>query len=179
VHSHLGLEWGATAAERFDDASDRAYDVDDGSEPQRHFNPKQANIIICDEDPTVSLVEEVRLSPEDIRGLGAEGLGEKILAGLIHPSGLLTYLRDEGVSADKLRDAAEGARTAERSRGQISSPEAGDGDVAQAAQSAPRLVRVSRVLERLAYELASERPGSAYSLLVDGDGGLIPQGRRP
>jgi len=75
VHSHLGLEWGATAAERFyqeegeDDAADR----------QRHFNPKQANIIVCDEDPTASLVEEVKLSPEDIRGLGRTGWGRRSL----------------------------------------------------------------------------------------------------
>jgi hypothetical protein len=38
-------------------------------------------------------------------------------------------------------------------------------------------VRVSRVLERLADELASGRPGPAYSLLADGEG-LIAQGRR-
>ena len=54
----------------------------------------------------------------------------------------------------------------------------GDGDLAQAAQSAPRLVRLSRILERLADELASGRPGPAYSVLADGDG-LIAQGRRP
>ena len=52
VHSHLGLEWGATAAERFDSAPDPEEDEDDGPTPQRHFNPRQANIIICDEDPT-------------------------------------------------------------------------------------------------------------------------------
>jgi hypothetical protein len=178
VHSHLGLEWGATAAERFDDASDGGEEEGDGAQRQRHFNPKQANIIICDEDPTVSLVEEVRLSPEDIRAVDGDGLGEKILAGLVHPAGLLSYLRDQGISADQLREAAEGARTTERSRGQISSPDKGDGDVAQAAKSAPRLVRLSRVLERLAEELASGRPGPAYSLLANGDG-LIAQGRRP
>jgi hypothetical protein len=174
VHSHLGLEWGATAAERLyqeegeDDAADR----------QRHFNPKQANIIVCDEDPTASLVEEVRLSPEDIRGLGEDGLGETILAGLIHPGGLLGHLRDQGISANRLREAAEGARTVERSRGQISSPATGDGEVSQAAQSAPRLVRLSRVLERLAEELACGREGPAYSLLADGNG-LINQGVGP
>jgi hypothetical protein len=174
VHSHLGLEWGATAAERFyaeEDEGDRA-------ERQRHFNPKQANIIVCDEDPTVSLVEAVKLSPEDIRGLGEDGLGETILAGLVHPGGLLSYLRDREISADQLREAAQGARTAERSRGQISSPDGGDGDLAQAANSAPRLVRLSRVLERLADELACGRSGPAYSLLR-GDDGLIAQGRRP
>ena len=47
-----------------------------------------------------------------------------------------------------------------------------------AASSAPRLVRLSRVLERLADELNFGRPGPAYSLLSDGEG-LIAQGRRP
>jgi hypothetical protein len=104
VHAHLGLEWGATAAERF------YADEDEGEgagQRQRHFNPKQANIIICDEDPTASLVEQVKVSPEDIRGLGADGLGDKILGGLVHPRVLLNYLRDQGVLADRLREAAE------------------------------------------------------------------------
>jgi hypothetical protein len=174
VHSHLGLEWGATAAERFYAEEDEG----DGGERQRHFNPKQANIIVCDEDPTASLVEAVKLSPEDIRGLGEDGLGETILAGLVHPTGLLSYLRDHGILADQLRAAAGGAQTAERSRGQISSPDGGDADLAHAAHSAPRLVRLSRVLERLADELACGRGGPAYSLVVDGHG-LIAHGRRP
>jgi hypothetical protein len=105
-------------------------------------------------------------------------VGETILAGLIHPGGLLSHLRDQGISAEQLREAAEGARTAERSRGQISSPATGDGEVSQAAQSAPRLVRLSRVLERLADEVTCGREGPAYSLLADGTG-LIAQGRRP
>ena len=177
VHSHLGLEWGATAAERFHEDEDE--DGDGAEERQQHFNPRQANIIICDEDPTTSLVEADKLSAEDIRGLGEDGLGEKVLEGLVHPSGLLTYLRNHGISADQLLAAAGEARTAERSRGQIStSPDTGDGDVAQAAQSARRLVRVSRVLDRLADDLASGRPGPAYSLLAEGEG-LIAQGRRP
>ena len=179
VHSHLGLEWGATAAERASWPSEGLADQGDHCpERPRYFNPKQANIIICDEDPTVSLVEEFRLSPEDIRAVEGDGLGEKILAGLVHPAGLLSYLRDQAISADQLREAAEGARTKERSRGQISSPEVGDGEVARAAHSAPRLVRLSRVLERLADELACGRPGPAYSLLADRDG-LIAQGRAP
>jgi hypothetical protein len=124
VHAHLGLEWGATAAERFYEEGDE----DDGPERQRHFNPKQANILICDEDPTASLVEDAKLSPEDIRGLGEDGLGEKILAGLVHPGGLLNYLRDQGVLADRLREAAEDARTTKRNRGQISNPDIGDGE---------------------------------------------------
>jgi hypothetical protein len=124
VHSHLGLEWGATAAERFDDAVEGAENEgEDGPEPERLFNPRQANTILCDEDPTGSLVEETRLSADDIRGLGTDGLGDKILAGLSQPGGLLTYLRSEGVSPERLREAAEEARRAERSRGQISSPE--------------------------------------------------------
>jgi len=82
------------------------------------------------------------------------------------------------VTEDRLREAAEEAQTSERSRGQISSPDQGDGDLAHAANSAPRLVRLSRVLDRLADELACGRPGPAYSLVRNEDG-LIAQGRRP
>jgi hypothetical protein len=54
VHSHLGLEWGATAAERAEWASDGPADEEDESaERPRYFNPQQANLIICDENPTV------------------------------------------------------------------------------------------------------------------------------
>ena len=106
MHSHLGLEWGATAAERASWASEGLSDQGDHCpERPRYFNPKQANIIICDEDPTVSLVEELRLSPEDIRAVEGDGLGEKILAGLVHPAGLLSYLRDHRISADQLRES--------------------------------------------------------------------------
>lgn len=174
VHAHLGLEWGANAGDRFYEEEDEGV----AAERQRHFNPKQANIIVCDEDPTVSLVEEVKLSPEDVRGIGEAGLGDKMLAGLLHPGGLLSYLPDQGISADQLRQAAEEARTTERHRRQVSNPNGGDSDLAHAAKSATRLVRLSRVLERLADELASGRAGVAYSLLVDGSG-LIAQGRRP
>src|SRR5208282_495871 len=45
-----------------------------------------------------------------------------------------------------------------------------------ATQARP-LVRLSRVLDRLADELASGRSGSAYSLVVNGNG-LLAQGRR-
>jgi hypothetical protein len=92
VHSHLGLEWGATAAERFYEEEDEG----DGAEAQRHFNPRQANIIVCDEDPTISLVEEMKLSPEDVRGLGEDGLGDVILAGLVHPGGCLAICATKG-----------------------------------------------------------------------------------
>ena len=50
--------------------------------------------------------------------------------------------------------------------------------MAHTARSAPKLVRLSRVLDRLADELACGRAGPADSLLVD-ENGLIAQGRRP
>jgi hypothetical protein len=50
-------------------------------------------------------------------------------------------------------------------------------DLVHPATSAPRLVRLSRLQERLA-DVASGRLGSSYSLLADGDG-LIAKGRRP
>jgi hypothetical protein len=51
-------------------------DADDSAERRRHFNPKQANILICDEDPTASLVEQGRLSAEDIPGSARMGSGD-------------------------------------------------------------------------------------------------------
>jgi hypothetical protein len=95
-------------------------DEDGGGDRQRHFNPRQSNIIICDDDPNASLVGEAKLSPEGIRGLGDDGLAETIL--LFDPGGLLNYLRDHAVSADQLREAAEEARSAEKYRSQISRP---------------------------------------------------------
>jgi hypothetical protein len=177
VHSHLGLEWGATAAERAS-AFDTGEDEGGPGDRRPHFNPRQTNTVICDEDPTLGLIEEVTLSRDEIRGLAEDGLGEVILAGLDHAGGLLSYLRDHGVMVDRLRDAADKTRTAERHRGQIASPDTHDGELEQTAKAAQPLVRFSRVLARLADELASGRSGPAYSLLADGDE-LIAQGRRP
>ena len=53
---------------------------------------------------------------------------------------------------------------------EIASPNATDPMVEKAVMSAAPLVRLSRVLARLADELASGRQGPAYSLLGDGDG---------
>jgi len=53
---------------------------------------------------------------------------------------------------------------------------AGDRDLAHAATSAPRLVRLSRVQKRLADELASGHLGPC-SLLADGDSSQIAENR--
>jgi hypothetical protein len=63
-------------------------------------------------------------------------------------------------------------------QGDVATPSASDPAVEKAVTSAAPLIRLSRVLERLADELASGRQGSAYSLVVNGDR-LIAQGRRP
>jgi len=86
VHSHLGLEWGATAAGRF------YHEEDDegGGERQRHFNPRQANIIVCDEDPTVSLVEEVKLCRGERVGgppFGGKGTDPPIPGAVVNKEG--------------------------------------------------------------------------------------------
>ena len=53
VHSHLGLEWGATAAERASWASDRPVEEDDAERPCATSTRSGPTSSICDEDPIV------------------------------------------------------------------------------------------------------------------------------
>jgi hypothetical protein len=63
-------------------------------------------------------------------------------------------------------------------KGQVTTPNAATEDAGKAAEKAEPLVHLSRVVERLADELACERQGPAYSLLANEDR-LTSQGRRP
>ena len=56
------------------------------------------------------------------------------------------------------------------------SPDGGDGDLAHAANSAPRLVRLSRVLERLAEELACARIPTSARMGRDGGRAFLCRG---
>jgi hypothetical protein len=177
VHSHLGVGWESTGIARwaggFSDSSE-----EDQPRYEHSFNPANAAIVVCDEDPTTSLIERIRLERSVIGAITEEGFGEEILAGLSTRAGLLDHLREREITPEQLRATASEVRKQERKRGQIASPSASDPVLSNAVKSAVSLVRVSRILERLADELASGRSGAAYSLLVDGDR-LIAQGRRP
>ena len=177
VHAHLGVGWESSRTVR---GAVGLSDSDDEEEPQfdQSFNPANAAIVVCDEDPTTSLIERSRIRREDIGAITESRLGEHILAGLSTLGGILDHLREKGITAEQLRDTANKLATQERRRGQIAKPSASDAVVGNAIKLASSLVRVSRVLERLADELASGRPGQAHSLVADG-GGLIAQGRRP
>jgi hypothetical protein len=177
VHSHLGVGWESTGIVR------GALAVgDDGDERQPSFepsfNPADAAIIVCDEDPTTSLIEKHWLEKDTVRAIEELNLGEHILSGLETPEGLLDHLRNKGITPEQLRSVTDRLRTQERKRGQIANPATAEPELGEAISSAAPLVRLSRVLERLGDELASGRPGSAYSLLADRDR-LIAQGRRP
>jgi hypothetical protein len=177
VHSHLGFGWESTGIVR---GAVGFSDSDDEEAPQfeQSFNPANAAIVVCNEDPTTSLIEGSRIRREDIGGITESRLGEHILAGLSTLGGLLDYLRGQGITPDQLRLTARGLREQERKRGRVATPGTSDAVLLRAVASAASLVRVSGVLERLADELASGRPGPAYSLVTEGDG-LIAQGRRP
>jgi hypothetical protein len=177
VHSHLGVGWESTGIVRWAGGFD---DDDENERPrfQHSFNPANAPIIVCDEDPTASLIERDRIEKDVIGSIREQGLGEHILAGLSAPGRLLDHLREKEVTAEQVRLVASGLQKQERKRGQVSTPGASDPALGKAIASAASLVRVSRVLDRLADELASGRGGLAYSLLTNGEG-LIAQGRRP
>jgi hypothetical protein len=177
VHSHLGIGWeSAGIAHWAGGFSDD--DEDDRPQFEYSFNPADAPIIVCDEDPTTSLIERSRIGRDAIAAITEDRLGEDILAALSSKDGLLDHLREKGIRPDQVRLAASKLRKQERKRGQIATPNASDAVVGNAVKSATSLVRVSRILERLADELECGRPGAAYSLLPDRDG-LIAQGRKP
>ena len=177
VHSHLGVGWESTGIVR--GAVGFGDDADDGKPRFEHsFNPADAAIVVCDEDPTTSLIERSRVQREAIEAITEQRLGEHILAGLSSSGGLLDYLREKGITPEQVRLAASKIRKREIKLGRIVSPGSPDAVLHKAVTSALSLVRVSRILDRLADELASGRTGPAYSLLADGEG-LIAQGRRP
>jgi hypothetical protein len=177
VHSHLGVGWESTGIVHWADGFGDD-DEDDGPRFQRSFNPADAPIVVCDEDPTTSLIERRRIDRNAIAAITEDRLGENILAGLSSKGGLLDHLRENGITPEHIRLTANKLRKLEQKRGQIATPNTSDATVRKAVTSATSLIRVSRILERLADELASGRPGAAYSLLADEDG-LIAQGRRP
>ena len=65
VHSHLGVGWESTGIVR---GTVGFSDSDDEEEPQyeQSFNPANAAIVVCDEDPTTSLIERRRIRRGDI-----------------------------------------------------------------------------------------------------------------
>jgi hypothetical protein len=170
VHTYLGLGRDTDSYAELTASFDYDNERDDGS----LFNPVKVANIVCDEDPTQSLVEEMRFGRAALRSIAEDSLAELILAGLDDPAGLLSYLRARGVTSEQLLAAAERQHQDERSRGRVADPDKPDGGLAAVRP----LVRLARVLERLADELASGREGQAYSLIAAGGDHLIAQGRR-
>lgn len=170
VHAYLGFGRDPESYAQLTASFDLDTEEDDG----RLFSPTEVATIVCDEDPTQSLVEETRFGRAALGSITVHGLAELIPAGLDNPVGLLSYLRAHGVTSELLRAAAESQSHDERSRGRVADPDKPDGRLAAARP----LVRLSRVLERLADELETEREGQAYSLIAAGGDRLIAQGRR-
>jgi hypothetical protein len=149
ARSHLGVGWESTGIVR---GAGGFGDGDEEDQPrfEHSFNPGNAAIVVCDEDPTTSLIERGRLERGAIGAITEQGLGEHILAGLSTSGGLLDHLRENGITPEQVRDTAGGLRKQERKRGQVASPSASDRELRKAVTSAVSLVRVSRILERLA-----------------------------
>ena len=147
VHSYLGIAWegagivhGVGAWEPEDET---AGEENGCAAPGRRFNPTHAAIIVCDEDPTQSLVERWSLKRKALRAITEGDLGELILAGLDTSDGLLSYLHDKGVTPERLRAAAGVRRLDEWKQGQVTSPSTASADVGKAAADAAPLVRLS------------------------------------
>jgi hypothetical protein len=132
VHAYLGLEW---QSDSFASLA-ASFDIDGEQDDSQLFNPAQVLSIVCDEDPTQSLVEEEWFEQSALRSIREQGLGELISAGLEAPGGLLGYLREKGITPEQLRAAAETQRQEERRRGRVADPSEPDAaSVARAAHS--------------------------------------------
>jgi hypothetical protein len=153
VHSHLGVGWESTGIVRGSFGSEDSGE-DDAPRFEPSFNPANAAIVVCDEDPTTSLIERRPIERNAIQGLTEHRLGEHIMAGLSSSHGLLDHLREVGITPEQLRITSKSRRKRERKGGRITTPSGSDATVSSAVKSAPLLVRVSGILGRLADELA-------------------------
>ena len=66
LHSHLGIAWESTGIVR----GAVGFGGDDRPRSEPSFNPADAAIIVCDEDPTASLIEQTRLEKDAVRAIG-------------------------------------------------------------------------------------------------------------
>jgi hypothetical protein len=157
VHSHLGVGWESTGIVRASFGSEDSGE-DDAPRFESSFNPANAAIVVCDEDPTTSLIERNPIERNAIEGLAEHRLGEHIMAGLSGSRGLLDHLREVGVTPEQLRLTSKSSRKRERRGGWITSPSGSDAAVSTAVKSAPLLVRVSGILRRLAMSWRLDAP---------------------
>ena len=95
VHSHLGLGWESASLLRRGGSFNLGDEHERLPPSERSFNPAFAAIIVCDEDPTLSLIESTRLERGALQAITEENLGELISEGLAAPNGLLTHLREK------------------------------------------------------------------------------------
>jgi hypothetical protein len=82
---------------------DKDNDQEDGLSRQPSLNPAHVATIVCDEDPTQSLVEETRVEESALGSITEHRLGESILEGLGASVGLLSYLHEKGVPPELAR----------------------------------------------------------------------------
>jgi len=67
--AHPGVGWESAGIVRW--AGGFTDDDEDGRPRFRYsFNPADAAIIVCDEDPTASLIEQTRLEKDAVRAIG-------------------------------------------------------------------------------------------------------------
>ena len=75
VHSHLGVGWESTGIVRGSFGSEDSGE-DDAPRFEPSFNPANAAIVVCDEDPTTSLIERSPIERSAIEGLAEHRLGD-------------------------------------------------------------------------------------------------------
>jgi hypothetical protein len=147
------------------------------------FHPQNADLIIIDEDPTSTLIDE---EPTFIpAGSFRQHLPEEHHGSLIEEavarSDTLDFLRNNGVTADKAQKAAEYRKNRERRR-RIGHPGMNLTErqaELERQESKPRTPKLSRPLECLAAEVASGRQGECYSIRRDPQtGGFLVRARK-
>jgi hypothetical protein len=155
VHAYLGLGRDTDSYAELTAGFDYDNERDGGS----LVHPVEVANIVCDEDPTQSLVEETRFGRAALLSIAERPLAELILAGLDDPAAVCSATYARG-SPRATTAAAERQHQDERSEGAWPIP-------TSRRRVGPLPVRSfasSRgCWARLADELASGREGQAYS----------------
>ena len=125
------------------------------------FQASSLTKIICDEDPTSSLIKTIEVPLQDIESIGIEG--RHIANALSTRQPLLDYLKKKKVKAGELRQLAEQQNYLEKRGITKFSPKGFSAKDGAKIDELEQRYSIGAVIERIAKEIESGRSGDSYT----------------